>query len=67
MIIGSGIVKDLGFPPTLVTLKLVMVCREAYQPETRTIVVKDGNMLVDMSIKEIMKTFHIPTFREMEF
>lgn len=43
-----------------------MACREAYQPETITIVDKDGNVLADMSTREITKTFHIPSFGEME-
>lgn len=63
---SSGIAKVVGFPPALVTPELVMAYRKAYHPKTQTIVDKDGNMLVDMSAKAITKTFHIPTFEEME-
>lgn len=56
----------VGFPPALVTPELVMVCREAYQPETWTTVDKDENILVDMSTQEITRTFHTPPFGEME-
>lgn len=43
-----------------------MSCRKAYQPETQTIVDREGNILVDMSGEAITKTFHIRTFGEME-
>lgn len=62
----SGIIKAVGFPPSLIAPKLVMACQQAYQTETRTIVDRDGNILVDMSAEGITKTFHIPTFEEME-
>lgn len=63
---GSGIFKVAGFPPTPVSPKLLMACREAYQEETRTIVDRDKNILADMSAKAITNIFHIPTFKEME-
>lgn len=43
-----------------------MVCQQAYQPETRTIIDRDGNILPDMSAEGITRTFRIPTFEEME-
>lgn len=62
----NGLSKVVGFPPALITLELVMACREAYQPETRTIMDRDGNILADLLAKSIGKAFHIPTFGEME-
>lgn len=43
-----------------------MAYREAYQPKTKTIVDRDGNVLADMSAKSIIKNFHIPTFEEIK-
>lgn len=63
---SSGLAKATSFPPALVSLKLVMACREAYQEETRTIVERDGNILASLSTKLIGRYFHIPIFREME-
>lgn len=43
-----------------------MACKQEDQPKTRTIVDRDGNILVDMPGEAITNTFHIPTFRTME-
>lgn len=58
--------KVVGFPPSLEALELIMASRHEYQSDTRTIVDRDGNILTDMSAEGITKTFHIPTFQEME-
>lgn len=43
-----------------------MACQKAYQPKTHAIVDQYGNILADMWGIAITKTFHIPTFGEME-
>lgn len=62
----SRITKVVGFPPSLIAPELVRACQQAYELDTRTIIDKDGNILADMSAKGITRTFHIPTFQEME-
>lgn len=58
--------KHVEFPLALIAPKLVMAYIEAYQEETRTIMDRDMNILVDLSTKSIGKAFHISTFGEME-
>lgn len=63
---SSGLAKVFSFLPTLVAPELVMACKEVYQEDTKRIVDRDWNVLANLSTKLIGKTFHIPTFREME-
>lgn len=59
---NEGIIEPVVFLLKIFELEVGMSCRQVYQPETRTIIDRDGNILAEGTTK----TFHIPTFEEME-
>lgn len=64
-IVGSGIIKAAGFPPAIQCHELMIECARHYDPQSRSIVSKEGNTLAYLSDEAISEALHLPEHIDM--